>query len=177
MADLPGGKTTMHRKLLRALPLILATVLAGPAAATDVAMGDGAVHFTVPDNWSLIMQSSGDDESQVFQVPGSSNADATLARVSVTMKKAVNLIAFQQFSGDMRNRATNLKEYAAGKPKAPTENVYTAKEGTVKLDYYERYFFTNGYAVQLRCVRPTGDAKFAATFDKGCAAVAASMPN
>ncbi|QWT20921.1 hypothetical protein KPL74_02660 [Bacillus sp. NP157] len=165
----------MLRKL-RALPLALA--LAAPAiGATDVAMGGGNVHFTVPDNWTLIMQSNGDGESQVFEVPGASNADATLARVTITMKPAANLVAFQQFSGELRNRATNLKEYAAGKPKAPTENVYTAKEGTVKLDYYERYFFTSGYAVQLRCVRPAADAKFAATFDKACASVASSMPN
>lgn len=156
------------------LALLLASTAAG---ATDVSMAGGNIRFAVPDKWVSIMQSEGETESQVFQVPGSSAADATLARVSVTLKKVPNLIAFQQFSGDLRNRATNLKEYAAGKPKGPTENVYSAKEGTVKLDYYERYFFANGYAIQLRCIRPANDAKFGATFDKGCADVAASMPS
>lgn len=165
----------MLRKLLRALPLAL--ILAAPAAgATDVAMADGVVHFTVPETWSLIMQSSGETETQVFQVPGSSHADATLSRVTITLKKAADLRSFQTFSGEMRSRATNLKDYAAGTPKAPTENVYSAKEGTTKLDYYERYFFANGYAIQLRCVRPDGDAKFSAMFDKGCADVASSIP-
>lgn len=166
----------MLRKLLRALPLAL--VLAAPAIhAADVAMADGVIHFTVPDNWSLIMQSSGETETQVFQVPGSSHADATLSRVTITLKKAMDLRAFQTFSGELRSRATNLKDYAPGNPKAPTENVYSAKEGTTKLDYYERYLFANGYAIQLRCVRPDGDAKFSATFDKGCTDVANSLPN
>lgn len=166
----------MLRKLLRALPLAL--VLAAPAVcAADVAMGDGVIHFTVPDAWSMIMQSSGETETQVFQVPGSSHADATLSRVTITLKKASDLRAFQVFSGEMRSRATNLKDYAPGTPKAPTENVYSAKEGNTKLDYYERYFFANGYAIQLRCVRPDGDAKFSAMFDKGCTDVADSMPH
>jgi hypothetical protein len=166
----------MLRKLLRALPLAL--VLAAPAVyAGDVAMGDGVIHFTVPDSWSMIMQSSGETETQVFQVPGSSHADATLSRVTVTLKKAADLRAFQTFSGEMRSRATNLKDYAAATPKSPTENVYSAKEGSTKLDYYERYFFANGFAIQLRCVRPSGDARFSAAFDKGCADVAKSMPD
>jgi hypothetical protein len=166
----------MLRKLLRALPFAL--VLAAPAAgATDVAMADGVIHFSVPESWTMIMQSSGETESQVFQVPGSSHADATLSRVTVTLKKVPDLRAFQQFSGDMRSRATSLKDYAPGTPKSPTENIYSAKEGTTKLAYYERYVFTNGYAIQVRCIRPDGDAKFSATFDKGCADVASSLPN
>jgi hypothetical protein len=55
--------------------------------------------------------------------------------------------------------------------------VYTAKEGAVKLAYFERYFYSNGYAIQLRCVRPASDTKFGATFDQGCADVAARMPS
>jgi hypothetical protein len=110
-------------------------------------------------------------------VPGSANADATLARVSVTVRKASSLIAFQQFDKEYRNRASQLTDYQAGTAKQPTQNVYSAKEGPVKLSYDERYFYANGYAIQLRCVRPTGDAKFSAAFDKGCADVAASMPS
>jgi len=158
--------------------LALALLLASASAvATDISMAGGDIRFAVPNSWVSIMQSEGETESQVFQVPGAGAADATLARVSVTLKKVPSLIAFQQFSGELRNRATTLKEYAAGKPAMPTENVYSAKEGTVKLAYYERYFFASGYAIQLRCIRPANDAKFGATFDKGCADVAASMPS
>lgn len=147
------------------------------AQATDVSMAGGAVQFPVPDTWVPIMQSQGDTETQVFQVPGSSAADATIARVSVTLQKVPNLNGFQQFAGNMRSRASGLKDYEAGKAASPTENRYKAKEGTVTLDYYERYFYSGGYAIQLRCARPGGDPKWSAGFDKGCAAVASRMPS
>ena len=140
-------------------------------------MAGGAIRFPVPDAWVPIMQSEGETESQVFQVPGASAADATLARVSVTVQQVPNLNGFQQFSGNMRSHATALSEYTPLKANSPTENVYTAKEGAVKLAYFERYFYSNGYAIQLRCVRPASDTKFGATFDQGCADVAARMPS
>jgi hypothetical protein len=170
------GEPLIVKRLLRTLPF--AFLLASPyAAATDVSLAGGAFHVTVPDNWVPIMQSEGETETQVFQVPGAAAADATLARVSITLQQVPNLNGFQQFSGNMRSRASGLTEYAAGKAASPTENVYTAKEGKVKLDYFERYFYSGGYAIQLRCVRPTGDAKWNASFDKGCADVAAHMPS
>ena len=146
-------------------------------SATDVSMAGGAVQFPVPDTWVPIMQSQGETETQVFQVPGSTAADATIARVSVTLQKVANLNGFQQFAGNLRSRASGLKDYAPGKAASPTENSYKAKEGTVTLEYYERYFYSGGYAIQLRCVRPNGDAKWSASFDKGCALVASRMPS
>lgn len=158
--------------------LLIALTLASPAvSAADVSMASGALRFAVPDTWVPIMQSEGDTESQVFQVPGAAAADATLARVSITVQKVPNLNGFQQFAGNLRSHATALTEYAPGKAASPTENVYTAKEGAVKLSYFERYFYSSGYAIQLRCIRPASDAKFSATFDKGCADVAARMPS
>ncbi|MDQ7995935.1 MAG: hypothetical protein AAGC76_08780 [Luteibacter sp.] len=157
---------------------LLGLLLASPVAgAADISMADGAIRFPVPDNWVPIMQSQGETETQIFQVPGANAANATLARVSVTLQKVPNLNGFQQFSGNMRSRASGLTEYAAGKANSPTENVYKAKEGTVTLDYYERYFYSGGYAIQLRCIRPGGDAKWSAAFDKGCADLAARMPS
>jgi hypothetical protein len=170
------GEPLIVKRLLRTIPF--AFLLASPfATAADVSMAGGALHVSVPDTWVPIMQSEGETETQVFQVPGSTGADATLARVSITLQKVPNLNGFQQFSGNMRSRASGLTEYAAGKATSPTEHVYTAKEGKVKLDYFERYFYSGGYAIQLRCVRPTGDAKWNASFDKGCADVAARMPS
>jgi hypothetical protein len=170
------GESLIVKRLLRTFPL--AFLLASPiAAAADVSMAGGALHVSVPDTWVPIMQSEGETETQVFQVPGSNGADATLARVSITLQQVPNLNGFQQFSGNMRSRASGLTEYAAGKATSPTENVYTAKEGKVKLDYFERYFYSGGYAIQLRCIRPTSDARWNASFDKGCADVAAHMPS
>ncbi|SEM21167.1 hypothetical protein SAMN02800694_0193 [Luteibacter sp. UNCMF331Sha3.1] len=176
------GAAAIHRGLHtvnRTLRLLLTTLaFASPAiGATDVSMADGELRFPVPDQWVPIMQSQGEAETQVFQVPGSSEADATLSRVSVTVQKVPNLNGFQQFAGTLRSRATGLKEYATGKASSPTENVYTAREGQVKQSYFERYFYSKGYAIQLRCIRPSDDTKFGATFDKGCADVAAHMPH
>ncbi|MGY3229970.1 hypothetical protein ACVWWJ_001454 [Luteibacter sp. HA06] len=172
-----SGESLIVKRLLRTLPFAL--LLASPfVSATDVALAGGALHVPVPDTWVPIMQSQGDvTETQVFQVPGSAAADATLARVSITLQQVPNLNGFQQFSGNLRSHASGLKEYVAGKATSPTENRYTAKEGTVKLDYFERYFYSGGYAIQLRCIRPNGDAKWNASFDKGCADVAAHMPS
>jgi hypothetical protein len=172
-----SGESLIVKRLLRTLPFAL--LLASPfVSATDVALAGGALHVPVPDTWVPIMQSQGDvTETQVFQVPGSAAADATLARVSITLQQVPNLNGFQQFSGNLRSHASGLKEYVAGKAASPTENRYTAKEGTVKLDYFERYFYSGGYAIQLRCIRPNGDAKWNASFDKGCADVAAHMPS
>jgi hypothetical protein len=157
---------------------LTALLLASPAlGATDVSMMGGAVRFAVPDHWLPILQSEGETETQVFQVPGASAANATLARVSVTAQKVPNLNGFQQFAGNLRSHATSLAEYAPGKAASPTENVYTAKEGAVTLQYFERYFYSDGYAIQLRCIRPADDARFGAAFDKGCADVAAHMPS
>lgn len=156
--------------------LLLALAVASPVVgATDVSMADGAIRFAVPDGWMAIMQSQGETETQVFQVPGAN--DATLARVTVTVKRVPNLNGFQQFSGTMRSRAEALKGYAPAKTTSPTEHVYKAQEGAVTLDYRERYFYSGGYAIQLRCVRPGGDAAWSASFDKGCADVAARMPS
>lgn len=175
LAAISRGPLIVNRPLRT---LLIALAMVSPAlGATDVSMADGAIRFAVPDAWVPIMQSQGDTETQVFQVPGASAANATLARVSITLMKVPNLNGFQQFAGNMRSHATGLPEYAPGKANSPTENVYTAKEGAVKLDYFERYFYSNGYAIQLRCIRPAGDAKFSATFDKGCADVAARMPS
>lgn len=167
------------RTVNRSVPaLLLGLLLASPAiGAAEVSMAEGAIRFPVPDSWIPIMQSQGETETQIFQVPGANAADATVARVSVTLQKVPNLNGFQQFSGNMRSRASGLKDYAAGKPAGPTENVYKAREGTVTLEYYERYFYSGGYAIQLRCARPAGDAKWSASFDKGCAELAARMPS
>jgi hypothetical protein len=169
------GFRTVNRSVLA---LLLGLALASPAVgAADVSMADGAIRFPVPDTWVPIMQSQGETETQIFQVPGANAADATLARVSVTLQKVPNLNGFQQFSGNMRSHASGLKDYVPGKASGPTENTYKAKEGTVTLDYYERYFYSAGYAIQLRCIRPGGDAKWSAAFDKGCAELAARMPS
>ncbi len=49
--------------------LASALVLASAAHATDVSMADGSVSFSTPDSWVGIMETQGDPEVRVFQVP------------------------------------------------------------------------------------------------------------
>jgi len=59
-------------KLLRNATLAIAlaaSMLTGAVRAAEVSMGDGNITFATPDSWLAIMQTQGEPEAQVFQVP------------------------------------------------------------------------------------------------------------
>jgi hypothetical protein len=160
--------------------LVAALGFGGSAVASDVLMAGGNVHFSTPDTWVGIMQTQGDPEVQVFQVPDSSpTGSKTLARVTVTVKEVANLIEFQQYVGLATSKAKALTGYTPGKTAAtPNDFSYSAQESGAQLDYRERYWLANGHAIQLRCVRPANSgsgASWNAAFDKGCDAIAATL--
>lgn len=165
---------------LRNTVLIGALLLAGRAGAADVNMAGGSVSFHTPDNWVGIMETQGDPEVHVYQVPDPSpTAGSTLARVTVTVKQAADLADFQQYMSGAMAKARSLDGYqpAAGRAQ-PNGQAYTAKEAGAPFSYSERYWFVHNHAVQLRCVRPSqsqAGAAWTAAFDKGCDAVAASL--
>ena len=159
----------------------LAVASIAVARADDVSMASGTVHFSTPSNWLGIMQVDGDPEVRVFQVPDPSpSASSTLARVTVTVKQAANMQDFNDFVGAALNKARNLKNYQAGTHPAGDQNsfIYTASESGTAYTYVERYWYRNGHAIQLRCARPSASQagqEWAANFDKGCTAIAASL--
>ena len=156
---------------------LLATV---PAAAADVSMANGSVNFSTPDGWLDIMQTDGDPEVRVFQVPDPSpTGRITLARITVTVKQVPNLDGFRAWIDQAGTRAMALPGYkaAAGTP-GPDSSSYTAQEAGVPSSYRERYWFKGTYAIQLRCVRPQqsqAGASWIAAFDRGCDAIAARL--
>ncbi len=160
--------------------LITTTLLAANAQATDVSMANGSVTFTTPDSWLTIMETQGDPEARVFQVPDPSpTGKSSLARITVTVKLAPAVTDFQQYMGDATAKAMALPGYQAvpGVPQ-PNRIVYTAQESGVAADYSEQYWMKNGHAIQLRCIRPAqsqAGAAWKAAFDKGCAAIAAQL--
>ncbi|TCV97173.1 hypothetical protein EC912_101168 [Luteibacter rhizovicinus] len=157
-------------------PLIAALLLASPAAfSADVLMANGSVRFSTPDTWLSIMQTDGDPEVQVFQVPDPSTATNALARVTVTVKQVASVAAFKQYIDGFTIRAKGMTGYAATPSTAANEYIYTAQESGVKLNYRERYWFVGDRAIQLRCVRPTGAAAWNAAFDRGCDDIASHM--
>lgn len=164
------------RRYLAALLL----VACGSAAAADYTLADGRVHFSTPDDWRRIMQTQGDPEVMAFQVPDPSpTAQNTLARVTVSSTRVADIGDFQRYVAAAMAKARTLPGYHqdAGKS-GPTWSTYAAQESGEAQAYVERYYFHDGVAVQLRCVRPAASqagAAWSAAFDKGCAAVAADL--
>jgi hypothetical protein len=155
-------------------------LLAGGAHAADVTMADGSVHFSTPDNWLGIMETQGDPEARVFQVPDPSpTGKNSLARVTVTVKQVADVNGFNQYRSEATAKAMALPSYkAAAVPPSPNSNIYTAQENATGFNYTEHYWFKNGHAIQLRCVRPSqteAGADWKAAFDKGCDAIAAQL--
>lgn len=159
--------------------LVSALMLAGAAHATDVTMADGSVSFSTPDAWVSIMETQGDPEVRVFQVPDPSpTAASSLARVTVTVKQVADGNAFQQYVSGAMGKAKVLTGFQAGASQAADNFVYTAQENGAQFSYTERYWLKGSHAIQLRCVRPSqsqAGPAWKAAFDKGCDAIAARL--
>ena len=157
-----------------------AVILTGAAHAAEVSMASGAITFDTPNNWLPIMQTQGDPEAQVFQVPDPSpTGKASLARVTVTVKQVPDISSFHQFMAEATAKGLGLPGYQPAEvPPSPNTNVYTAQENGVQFSYTEHYFFKHGYAIQLRCMRPSksqAGPAWQSGFDKGCATLATQL--
>ncbi|WP_201315558.1 hypothetical protein [Dyella sp. EPa41] len=164
---------------LRTTVFAAALVLAGASQATDVSMAGGSVSFSTPDQWVGIMETQGDPEVRVFQVPDSSPTGSnSLARVTVTVKQVSDVAAFQQYVSGAMSKAKSLTGYQAATGQGADNFAYTAQENGAPYSYSERYWFKDNHAIQLRCVRPTqsqAGAQWKTAFDKGCDAIAARL--
>jgi hypothetical protein len=169
------------RTISSSVVAIATTVLmASTVHATDVSMAGGSVNFHTPDGWVDILDTQSDPEVHVFQVPDpSATGKVSLARVTVTVKQVADVSAFQQYMGDASAKALTLPGYkAAAVVPGPNSFVYTAQESGVPYSYSEHYWFKNGYAISLRCLRPTqseAGAEWKAAFEKGCDSIAATL--
>jgi hypothetical protein len=156
-------------------------LLAGiPANAAEVSMAGGSVNFSTPDGWLDILQTDGDPEVRVFQVPDPSpTGHSTLARVTVTVKQEPDINGFRSYMDQATATAMALPGYqAATRAPGPNSFSYTAREAGVASSYHERYWYRDGHAIQLRCVRPAqsqAGAAWIAAFDRGCDAIAARL--
>jgi hypothetical protein len=163
-----------------ATALVVTLLLGGNVYAADVSMASGSINFSTPDNWLGIMETEGDPEVRVFQVPDPSpTGKDNLARVTVTVKQVPGASGFQQYMGDANAKAMALPGYkAAAVAPDPNSYVYTAQENGTQFSYSERYWLKDGRAIQLRCVRPEqteAGATWKAAFDKGCNGIAVRL--
>jgi len=155
-------------------------LLAGNAHAAEVNMANGNVTFSTPDHWLGIMETQGDPEARVFQVPDPSpTGKSDLARVTVTVKQVGDIGGFQQYMSDATAKAMALPGYqSSDMPVGPNSSTYTAQENASAFSYVEHYWFKDGLAIQLRCVRPSqsqAGSNWTSSFDKGCDALAAQL--
>lgn len=169
-----------RRRSLSVTLFLLALLVAPTCFATQYTLSNGEFGFNVPEGWPRIMQTSGDPETMVFQVPDSSpSRHESLARVSVTSKQVHDITSFQHFVAQDTSHAQALPDFQLDKQRStPTTFYYTATEGGVEQTYIAHYYFHDGYAIQVRCVRPTrsqAGSDWTQTFDRGCETVASNL--
>jgi hypothetical protein len=170
----------LRNTTLTALVLIAAMMMAGTAHAASVSMADGNVNFSTPANWMGIMETQGDPEARVFQVPDPSpTGKNSLARVTVTVTRVADISAFHQFMAEAEAKSMALPGFSAAKvAPSPNSNTYSAQESGVGFSYVEHYWLKGTYAIQLRCIRPSqtlAGSSWNADFDKGCESVASQL--
>lgn len=164
----------------RALVLAVALFVAVPAMAADWTLGGGTVKFSTPDDWVTLMQSQGDPELIVFQVPDPSpTGQNTLARIGVTVEPASSAAQFSRFISAARTHARTLTGYKLDEDTGRDDQlIYTARENNVSQIYVERYFRKKGHAVMLRCIRPQhteAGRAWTERFDRNCEAIARQL--
>lgn len=160
--------------------MILAALLTTPLAthAADYSLAEGLVHFAAPDNWTVLMEKQdGEPQFVALQVPDPASSGNTLARITVSTQRAPDLAAFRQFVDDGLAKARKLPGYAgSGENGVDSVARYTAMENKQKNTYAERYYYHNGVAIQVRCIRPVASsAQWSATFDAGCNVIATAV--
>jgi hypothetical protein len=164
-------------------PVFSALLLAGlsaAAAAADYTLNDGAIAFSAPADWPVIMQmSEGSPQVVAFQVKDpadSGTGEAT--RVSVTTRKLDDAQAFQTFVNQALDKARQTPGFESEPGPDGSSLRYSGLNQKTRYKYRESYFYKNGIAVQLRCVHPVlkGTAPaWVAAFDQGCDQIAASL--
>lgn len=163
------------RTLMTIAALAVSFAALPPARATDYQIGDGVVHFAAPDAWTVLMEKrDGDPQFLAFQVPDPGAPAGSLARITVSTQHAGDARTFQQFVNDGITKSRRLPDFHPDdEHPVVSGRRYTAMENKQKTAYLEYYYFRNGVAIQVRCVRPAdANARWGSTFDAGCSAIA-----
>ena len=168
----------MNRKKSSIFALLGASALAiTPAFAADYSLANGAVRFSAPDAWPVLMEKQdGARQFVALQVKDPSNRQA-LARITVTTERVDGVQGFQAFLNAGTERARKLPGYAAVNMPGSTSSLrYTATENHEKNAYDEHYAFRSNLAIQVRCIRPANaPADWRNTFDAGCQSIVTAI--
>ncbi|MGH8151503.1 MAG: hypothetical protein ACREPF_02045 [Rhodanobacteraceae bacterium] len=168
----------MNRHIRVTTILLLGALATAPAAlAADYSLAGGAVKFSAPDAWPMLIEKlDGPRQFVALQVkdPGDANA---LARITVTTEKVEGVAGFQKFLNDAAARARELPGYVAETRTGSSSALrYTATENREQNAYTEMYAYRANLAIQVRCIRPAAAAgDWRATFDAGCQSVVSAV--
>ncbi len=171
---------THYPRLATGLLYALLALVSIPALAAGYTLGNGRIYFSAPDNWPMIMERmQGDPQFIAFQVPDTSlSGKQVLSRVTVTAHQVADIAEFRSWVKTQVRKSHRLPGYKAGSKQNSHRFVYHALENGLRMRYLEQYYFKNGYAVQLRCLRPQHDQSgqaWKSTFDRGCRQIAHSL--
>lgn len=160
-----------------AAALALAFASAPAALAADYSLANGAVTFSAPDAWPMLMEKQeGQRQFVALQIrePGSSDS---LARITVTVQQVNGVQGFQKFLDDDTARARKLPGYVPENSPGASSNLrYTASENGRKNTYAEHYLYRSNLGIQVRCIRPVDSpADWASTFDAGCQSIISAV--
>ncbi|MGH8235203.1 MAG: hypothetical protein ACREPU_13560 [Rhodanobacteraceae bacterium] len=169
----------MNRNI-RSILILLGTCALSitPAAfAADYSLASGAVKFSAPDAWPMLMEKQdGPRQFVALQVKDPSNTNA-LARITVTTEQVDGVQGFQQFLTTGTTRARKLPGYIADKTLGGSSSLrYTATENHEKNAYAETYAYRANLAIQVRCIRPVdAPPDWRSTFDAGCQSIVTAV--
>lgn len=169
----------MNRNIRSILVLLgtCALAIAPAALAANYSLANGAVKFSAPDAWPMLMEKQdGQRQFVALQVKDPSNTNA-LARITVTTEQVNGVQGFQQFLSTGTARARKLSGYAADKTLGSSSSLrYTATENHEKNAYTENYAYRSNLAIQVRCIRPANaSAEWRNTFDAGCQSIVTAV--
>ncbi|MGH8147835.1 MAG: hypothetical protein ACREPY_16075 [Rhodanobacteraceae bacterium] len=166
-----------HTPYVAALLAALMLTVASTAFAADYSLANGAVKFSSPDGWPMLMEKlDGSRQFVALQVKNPSDRNA-LARITVTVEKVDGVQGFQNFLSASTARAHKLPGYVSVNTLGGSSSLhYTATENHEKNAYTETYAYRNNLAIQVRCIRPaSAGGDWRATFDAGCKSIVTAV--
>lgn len=169
----------MKLRLSLALVTILITAASG-ASAAEYSLNQGAVHFSTPNDWTvMITKTSGDPQLYAFQVPNP-HAKDTLTRVAVSTHQVANRAEFDALINAAKNKAGNMPGYQnEATQSTPSSSLYyKAEQDGEAMHFRESYHFQSGLNVEVRCVSPQNNsapASWTRAYQQACDAIAAQL--
>lgn len=168
---------------MKLFPLILLAAIGSAHAQdrTNFNLNDGKVSFSVPHDWSAIMEKSdGNPQAITFQIadPAATGTD-DMASVTVKTRQLKSAAAFVDATQNEMMLSKAQTGYEAVLDGSNTGiHHYFVMRGKTRYEIRDRFTLMGEIAVQVRCQRPLlkdTDKGWSSSFDSGCDSVASSL--